>query len=450
MTIRDLARRLRAREVSAVELVEESLRRIRQSQPRINAFITITAELAIDEARRADEELARGFDRGPLHGIPYALKDNFLTRGIRTTAGSTLLADFVPDRDSTVGERLREAGAVLVGKTGLHELAYGVTSNNPHFGAVRNPRDPERIPGGSSGGAAAAVAADLIPFAIGTDTGGSVRIPAGFCGCVGLKPTIGRISRAGLIPLSDTLDHVGILAGTVDDAALVLNAIAGFDPRDPASSRSPVDDYPTHGAPGRRLGVPANFFFDRLAAPVAQACERALKAAERSGARLVSIRVPDPAEINVVGRVIQLSEASAAMSPYLGRRTEIGADVMSLLDQGRLIAATDYVNALRLRRIYQARWSELWKEVDLIFTPCLPIEAPRVGQTSVEREDVRMAATRLVRPINVLGLPAISLPLESSGLPVAAQLIGPAFGEKALLALANVSDESSCVFYDKP
>ena len=203
LTITEAGRRLRAREVSAVELAQESLSRIRESQPRLNAFITITDELALSEAHRADEELARGIDRGSLHGVPYAIKDNFLTRGIRTTGGSKLFENYVPDHDSAVGERLREAGAVLVGKTGLHELAYGVTSNNPHFGAVHNPRDPARISGGSSGGSAAAVAANLVPFAIGTDTGGSIRIPAAYCGCVGLKPTFDLVSRAGLMPLSE-------------------------------------------------------------------------------------------------------------------------------------------------------------------------------------------------------------------------------------------------------
>jgi len=424
LTITEAGRRLRAREVSAVELAQESLSRIRESQPRLNAFITITDELALSEAHRADEELARGIDRGSLHGVPYAIKDNFLTRGIRTTGGSKLFENYVPDHDSAVGERLREAGAVLVGKTGLHELAYGVTSNNPHFGAVHNPRDPARISGGSSGGSAAAVAANLVPFAIGTDTGGSIRIPAAYCGCVGLKPTFDLVSRAGLMPLSESLDHVGILANTPGDVGLVLDAfMTGVAVKEKPGSK--------------RLGIPQNFFFDRLSASVASACENAFRNAERAGARLVPIRVPDPAEINVVGRVIQLSEVSAAMTPYLSRRAEFGADVLALLDQGRFIAATDYVNALRLRRIYQKRWAELWKDVDAILTPAVPIQAPLIGERMVEGEDVRMASTRLVRPINVLGLPAISVPLPTDGLPIGLQIIGEPFAEKQLLELAE-------------
>src|SRR5579884_2420777 len=237
MTISEAAAKLRAREVSSVELARESLRAIHREQPRLNAFITITEDLALEQARRADEERARGIDRGPLHGIPYALKDVFATRGIRTTCGSKLFADFVPDHDSAVYERLRDAGAVLMGKTGLHELAYGITNNNPHFGPVRNPRDPERIPGGSSGGSGAAVAAGMVFFAMGTDTGGSIRIPAAYCGCVGFKPTYERISRRGMMPLSFSLDHAGPLARTARDAELVMRVLAVFQDAPESSER---------------------------------------------------------------------------------------------------------------------------------------------------------------------------------------------------------------------
>src|ERR1700723_1539669 len=249
MTIQEAARKLRAREVSSVELTQESLRKIHAEQPRLNAFITITDEVALEQAKRADDDFARGIDRGPLQGIPYALKDLFKTAGIRTTGG-TKIFDHIPDHDCVVYKKLRAAGAVLTGKTGLHELAYGITSNNPHFGAVRNPHDPSRIPGGSSGGSGAAVAADLVFFAMGTDTGGSIRVPASYCGCVGFKPAYGRVSRSGVFPLGYTLDHVGPLTRSVRDVALVMNAIAETPP--PAN-------------PGRRIGVPENFFNDRLA-----------------------------------------------------------------------------------------------------------------------------------------------------------------------------------------
>jgi aspartyl-tRNA(Asn)/glutamyl-tRNA(Gln) amidotransferase subunit A len=443
MNIEQAAAKLRAREVSAVELAKESLGRIRELQPVINAFITITEDLALKQARTADEELARGIDRGPLHGIPYALKDLFATCGLRTTAGSKIFADYVPDYDCAAFEKLSEAGAVLMGKTGMHELAYGITNDNPHFGPVRNPHDTARISGGSSGGSAAAVAAGMVFFTLGTDTGGSIRIPAAYCGCVGLKPTFGRVSRYGVLPLAFSLDHVGPLARTVSDTALVMNTIAGFDQRDDSSSRRPVPDYvprTDYSIVGRRIGVPDNFFIERLAPSVKAAYESVLQGAESLGAELVPITLPDPEGINHVGRLILLSEASALMQPYLDRRNDFGADVLALLDQGRLVAATDYINAQRLRRVYQKRWAAVWDRVDFVFTPTTAIEPPLLGQERValgdRYEDVRLASTRFVRPFNLLGLPALSAPYFMNNLSTGLQCIGKSFSERDLLAFA--------------
>jgi len=450
MTISEAAAKLRAHQISSVELARESLRAIHREQPHLNAFITITEDLALEQARRADEELARGVDRGPLHGIPYALKDVFATRGVRTTCGSKLFFDFIPDYDSAVYERLREAGAVLMGKTGLHELAYGITNNNPHFGPVRNPRDPERIPGGSSGGSGAAVAGGMVFFAMGTDTGGSIRIPAAYCGCVGLKPTSGRVSRYGVLPLDFSLDHMGPLTRTAKDAGLVMNALAGFDARDDTSSKQPAADYAAfNGArgdaskplAGLRLGAPQNFFTDRVIPEVRAAFSSALDRAGSLGASIVPVRVPDPAEINVVGRVILLSEVSALMQPYLHRRADFGPDVLALIDQGRLVPATDYVNAQRLRRVYQQDWAKLWRTVDLILTPTAPIGPPLIGQQSVTidgvEEDARLATTRFVRSINVLGLPAISIPVQSGDFVAGLQIIGSPFSESLTIRVGD-------------
>jgi aspartyl-tRNA(Asn)/glutamyl-tRNA(Gln) amidotransferase subunit A len=443
MNIEQAAAKLRAKEVSAVELAQESLRSIREQQPRLNAFITITDELALQQARRADEELAAGVDRGPLHGIPYALKDVFSTKGIRTTLGSKIFFDHVPDHDSAVCEKLTAAGAVLMGKTGMQEFAYGITCNNPHFGAIRNPHDPARIPGGSSGGSGVAVAAGMVFFAMGSDTGGSIRNPAAYCGCVGLKPTSGRVSRFGVLPLDFSLDHMGPLTRTPRDAGLVLNALAGPDVRDDTSSRQPVDDYAAGTArlAGLRIGLPENFFNERIAPEVRAAFEAGVRRAEAAGATLVKIRVPDPAAVNAISRVILLSEASALMEPYLHRREEFGADVIALLDQGRLLAATDYINAQRLRRAYQREWGRLWNDIDCIFTPTAPIVAPLIGEMEVDvdgsPEDVRLASTRFVRAVNVLGLPALSIPLPVSGLPIGLQMIGQPFREADLLAVAQ-------------
>ncbi len=439
MTIVEAARKLRAREVSALELAKESLRKIHEEQPRLNAFITITEETALEQAKRADDDFAKGIDRGPLQGVPYALKDLFHTKGIRTTGG-TKVFDQISKHDSAVYERFQAAGAVLMGKTGLHELAYGITSNNPHYGAVRNPHDPTRIPGGSSGGSGAAVAAGMVSFAMGSDTGGSIRIPAAYCGCVGLKPTFGRVSRFGSMPLGGSLDHMGPMTMTAHDAALVMNAIAGHDSRDDSSSREPWNPPTEQSIRGLRVGVPENFYNERIAPEVAEAFADALRRAEGAGAHLIPIRVPDPEAINVIGRVILLAEVSALMESYSNRRADFGADVQTLIDQGRMLPATDYVNAQRLRRKFQREWARCWEQVDVILTPTAPIVAPLIGQTEVawgERtEDVRLATTRLVRAINVLGLPAASIPMHSKGLPTGLQIIGKAFHESLVLATA--------------
>ena len=443
MNIEQTARRLRSREISAVELARESLKTIQAEQPRLNAFITVTEETALDQARRADDDFAKGIDRGPLQGIPYALKDLFDTAGIRTTGGTKIFTDRVPAADCTVYEKLQAAGAVLMGKTGLHELAYGITNNNPHFGAVRNPHDPSRIPGGSSGGSGAAVAAGMVAFALGSDTGGSIRIPAAYCGCTGHKPTYGIVSRYGCMALGNSLDHMGPLTDTPRDAALVMDAIAGYDSRDDSSIPTPAGDFwrDNFSLRGVRTGIPENFFTERLAPEVAAAFHAALDRAKSAGAELKPIRVPDPEALNVIGRVILMSEVSALMEPYAHRRDEFGPDVIALIDQGRLLPATDYVNAQRLRRRWQREWAKVWKDIDILLTPTAPIVAPKIGQATVSlgehEEDARLATTRLVRSINVLGLPAVSIPLPVSGLPIGLQIIGPPFADNLVLSAAG-------------
>lgn len=441
MTLLEAARALRARKISSAELTAASLARTGS----LNAFITVMEESARARAGRADEELARGVDRGPLHGIPVAVKDVFSTRGVRTTCGSKVFADHVPNHDAAVVEKLDAAGAVLIGKTNMHELAYGISSSNPHFGVVRNPRDVERIPGGSSGGSGAAVAAEMVFMAMGSDTGGSIRIPASFCGTVGLKPTFGRVSRYGVMPLDFSLDHMGPLTRSVRDAAVTLEALAGFDPRDDTSSRELVPGYLPPEDPwlgGVRIGLPENFYFDGLDPEVAAAVRRMAQTAESLGGRVTGVRVPDIAALNTISRIILYAEASALLEPYLARREQFGADVLSLLEQGRLLPATDYVNAQRLRRIKQQEFRAVFKQVDCLLTPTTPTGAPRIGQTTLEidgrEEDVRLASTRLVRGINALGLPALSMPcgLDRQGLPLGMQIIGRPFEEPLVLRIA--------------
>ena len=450
MTIREAAAGLRARRFSAVELATAAISRIDRHNSSLRAFITVTAGQALDQARQADRELAMGKDRGPFHGIPVALKDLFATKGVRTTAGSKVYENFVPEINATVVEKLLAAGAVLLGKLNMHELAYGITSANPHFGAVRNPWNPRHSPGGSSGGSGAAVATQMVFMAMGSDTGGSIRIPASFCGTVGLKPTYGRVSRFGVLPLGFSLDHVGPLTRSVRDAALALNAIAGHDPRDPTSSRRPVVDYvPDEDCSirGVRIGFPDSFFFEHLHEDVESAVRGAIARAESLGAVVKPVRLPDIPALNAVARIVLLAEASAVAETYPEDRSLYGADVRALLDQGRLVPATDYINAQRLRRKMRREFDQVWKEVDCLITPATPSPAPRVGDTTIRLggrdEDVRLASTRLVRGVNALGYPALSLPcgLSASGLPVGMQIIGPAFEEALLLRVGAALED---------
>jgi aspartyl-tRNA(Asn)/glutamyl-tRNA(Gln) amidotransferase subunit A len=450
MNIQETASALRDKRVSPVELTTAAISRITRLNPTLNAFIAVTADYALMRARQAEKELAAGHDRGPLHGIPIAVKDLFAMRGVPTTAGSKIFENLVPDFDCTVVERLEAAGAVILGKLNMHELAYGVTSANPHFGVVKNPWDTERSPGGSSGGSGAAVAANIVYGAMGSDTGGSIRIPASYCGTVGLKPTYGRVSRYGVSPLGYSLDHMGPLTRSVRDAGIFLNAIAGRDRRDDTSSRRPLVDFVPDddcSIRGMRLGFPENSYFERLEPDVESAVRGAIARAESLGAEVKPVAVPDIFALNAVGQVILLSEASAVLGPYMHDRALFGADVLTRLDQGRLISAVDYINAQRLRRKLRAEFDRIWSQVDCLLTPTTPNTAPRIGEITIRLggvdEDARLAATRLLRGINVLGLPALSIPcgLSGSGLPVGLQIVGPAFEEAAILRVGAAMED---------
>lgn len=418
----------------------QSLREIERLDPKLNAFITVTGEAALAEAGERDAELTRGIDRGPLHGIPIAHKDLMRTKGVRTTAGSEIFADYIPQRDAAIVTKLREAGAVSLGKTGLHELAYGITSNNPHFGAIHNPWDLARIPGGSSGGSAAAVAAGILPFATGTDTGGSIRVPASFCGIVGLKPTFGRVKVSGVLPLGFSQDHVGPLTRTVRDAAIAFQAMAD----DPTDYVPPADSDLT----GLRVGFPQNFFMERVDPEVEAAVRAAFDTAAGAGARVVGVKVPDMEALRSAAVTCLLVEAASALRPFLDRRADFGADVLPMLDQGKAIPAIDYIEAQRARRRIGRQFAKLFEEVDCIFTPATPMTAPKIGQTILEirrvAEEVRTAATRFTRSMNALGLPAISIPcgFSRSGLPIGLQIIAAARQEDLLLHAAAAMEDA--------
>ena len=429
MTITEAGADLRAGRTTCQELTAAALRTVEELNPKLNAFITITADAAIERAGQLDAELAAGHDRGPLHGIPIAHKDLIFTKGVRTTCGSKLFENFVPDYDAPAVARLAAAGAVSLGKLGLHELAYGVTSTNPHFGPVRNPCNPECIPGGSSGGSGAAVAAGLVFMATGTDTGGSIRIPASYCGTVGFKPTYGLVDRSGVQPLAFSLDHVGPLTRTVRDAELVLDVLAG--PQALPADR-PI-----------RIGLPANFYFDVIDPEVKAAVEAAARLCESLGFPVIPVQVPDIDALNAAAFAIIMSEASAVYESHLHRRDQFGADVLALLDMGTLVPATAYVNAQRLRTRMGAEFRRLFETIDVLLTPTIPIVAPRIGQLTVELGghtlQTRMATTMFVRGFNVLGLPALSLPVgrSRSGMPIGAQLVGRAFEDSLVLKLGK-------------
>lgn len=450
MNVRQLGEQLRSRKISCVELIEETFIELKQRET-FHSLITVTEEQALAEARERDEELAAGKDRGPFHGIPIAYKDLVYTRGVRTTAGSQIFKDFVPTYDATVVERLRAAGAISIGKANLHELAYGITSKNSHYGFVLNPLDPKRIPGGSSGGSAALVAGSFVPMALGTDTGGSIRVPASYCGITGIKPTYGRVSRYGVLPLAFSLDHVGPLGSCVEDCALALDAIAGPDGHDascapfrpPAFNLPPLDTLT-----GVRIGVPTNFFFDRVDGEISDAVHKSLAVLERLGASMLEIDVPDLGEINVAAIVVLMAEAAATHANQTDS-TIIGDDVWTLLEQGRMILGHEYVNAQRLRALFQRDFSAIWERIDVLATPTTPITAPLIEQNSVQidgqEEKVRMASTRLVRAFNYLGEPALSMPCgeDAKGLPIGLQLISAPFNEARLIEIAKTLENES-------
>lgn len=450
LTIEQASNLLRKKEVSPLDLVDTLLARIERLNPALNAFITVLAERARRQARAAGREIQHGNWRGPLHGMPISLKDNIWTRGIRTTAGSKILGDFVPRVDAEVASRLAGVGAILLGKTNLHEFAYGVTNENPHFGSTHNPWAQDRISGGSSGGSAAAVAAGLCFASVGTDTGGSIRIPSALCGIVGLKPTFGLVSLAGIVPLAESFDHAGPLTRSVADACIVLQAIAGKYPKGtaPPGYRKLRRDRPRRF----RLGWPKQYFFERLDDEVRRAVEKAAECLESLGARIEKVSLPKLADSVVPSTNIALAEAThyhESQGFYPARVKEYGEDVQDRLEWGTKISAVDYLHALGVRREVQRDFDAAFDRVDAILAPASPIVAPLLGQDEViiagEAEPVRSALLRLNRPANLTGHPAISIPcgFTAEGLPIGLQLIGPRWGEARLLAIALAYEEAT-------
>ena len=451
--IYQLAPLLQKKETSPVELFDAAVERIHQLQPKLNSFITITEEEGRKAATEAESEIRKGQYRGPLHGIPISIKDLFATRGVRTTAGSKVLAKWIPDFDATAVARLHQAGMVLVGKTNMHEFAYGVTNDNPHYGPARNPWDPTRVPGGSSGGSAAAVASSECTASLGSDSGGSIRTPASVCGVVGLKPTYGRVSRYGAIPLAWSLDHVGPLTKSVEDAAIMLAAIAGPDPNDPSASSRPLPDYRKEmrgSIRGLRLGVPRRYFFEHVDPEIQKLVSEAIRQLESMGTTTVEVDIPDLESCSAMEAHITLAEATSYHEPYLKKQADdYSPGVRTNLEAGRYLLATDYVTSQRARTLLQRNFNEAFNRADVIVSPTLPAFSPPVGEVWVQsgdlRENVIDAFLRFNIPYDLTGFPAISIPcgLSSTGLPIGLQIAGRAFDETTVLRVANAYEQST-------
>ncbi len=448
MNMMDLAGLISQKKVSPVEVTQAAIEQIETVNPKINAFLTVIAEEALQAARIAETEITKGHYRGPLHGIPYAAKDLFCTRGIRTTCGTKILQDNISGMDATVVAKMRAAGAILVGKTHLHEFAFGVTNHNAHYGPARNPWNLERITGGSSGGSAAAVAAGCVPMALGSDTGGSIRIPAALCGLVGFKPTYGRVSKFGVYPLADSMDHVGPLTRTVADTAAVLQAIAGFDPQDAASVDRPVEDFTQvlkGDLKGLRIGIPHDLAREPIDPEIKMALTAAVKVFEALGA------IVRPIEIHGMDRAAAMAllhlqvEAGSALAPYYNAHAAMmDPMVKARLDEAYRLKAVDFLEAAHYRRKVIRRLTEAFKKIDLLLTPATAICASKITDETVliegQKVSVGAAVTRYSRIYNFTGQPALVLPcgLSRQGLPLAMQLVGRVWEEALVLKAAHL------------
>ena len=454
LTLSAAASLLGSGKISSCELSAACLERIERQQPILNTFLTLDPEGALAAATESDARRARGAARGPLDGIPVAHKDLFDRAGRITTAGSILLNDRIPDRTATVLEKLDAAGAIEIGTLGASEFAAGATGHNRHYGDCRNPWDPSRIPGGSSGASAAAVAARQVFAALGTDTGGSVRMPAHFCGTVGLRPTQGRVSRHGVVPRSWSMDSAGPLARTAEDAALVLQAIAGPDSCDPTAEAVPVPDYrATLDAPvdGLRIGVPEQYFFDKVDDSIGNLLDAALEIFAGLGIAVTPLAVPDPSLPFRLALIVLKAEAAAVHEDWIRNRPgDYDHGIREGMEAGLFLSAVDYLRALRQRGPALESWlAGPFSQADVLFTPVLDDPTPTLAESAVTGSDAAAAVMarfgRCTRPFSFLGLPAISIPcgFQPDGMPAGFQLVGRPFEEATLFRLGHAYQQAT-------
>ena len=445
MSLTAVAKAIAAKQLSSHEVTRSCLHRIAQWQPKLNAFMTVEAESALRAAEEADAALARGHNRGPLHGVPLAHKDMYYDAGHVVTCGSLIRRDFVASSTSTALQRLKDAGSIRLGSLAMAEFAYGPTGHNYHYGAVHNPWKSGYVTGGSSSGSGAAVGARLTFAALGSDTGGSVRMPAHFCGVTGLKTTYGRVSRAGAMPLSQSLDTVGPLARTVEDCALLLSLMAGADGEDPTASTLPVPDYMAASSAsieGLKIGVPTSFYVDDLDADVARALEDTITVLKREGADIVKVELPDQRQLSAACQLVLAVEAAAFHKRWLIERPQdYGPQVLMRLQNGLAVPAVLYLEAMRWRGPALAAHVAATADVDAVLAPVAPVAAPTIAESDVgnapDAEAVIQRLTRFTRPINYLGLPSLSIPsgFNAKGLPIGMQLVGRSFDEATLITI---------------
>ena len=472
LTITEAATWLRRRDISAVELTKAVLRRLEAIEPRVHAYLTPCPERALEEAEAADRRLSEGWAVAPLTGIPLAIKDNITTRDLRTTAAARILENFLPPYDATVTERLRAAGAVIIGKTNCDEFAMGSSTENSAFVLTRNPRDPDRVPGGSSGGSAAAVAARECLGALGSDTGGSIRLPAAFCGIVGMKPTYGRVSRYGLIAFASSLDQIGPLTSNVRDCALLLREIAGHDPRDSTSVPVEVPDYVAElekGVRGLRIGLPREYFVHGMQPAVEQSVRAALSTLEEAGATIVDVSLPHTRYAVAAYYLIATAEASSNLARYdgvrYGRRSQgrsglldmyrrtradgFGTEVKRRIMLGTYALSAGYYDAYylkaqKVRTLIRRDFEHAFERCDVLATPVAPTTAFRIGEKI--DDPLQMYLTDVfTTPINLAGLPAVSVPcgIDEAELPIGLQIVGSPYDESAVLSAAYAYEQST-------
>lgn len=449
-TIAGLAGRLRRREVSAAELTQAALDAAARNSD-LNAFITLYDDQALAAARDADRRLAAGAARGLLDGVPLAAKDNLYMAGRRTTMGSKIHGDFVPDHTATAVARLEAAGAVIMGKTNMHEYALGATTDNPYYGTCRNPRNPDYSPGGSSGGSAAAVAAGMVPAALGSDTSGSIRIPASMCGVVGLKPTYGRVSRHGCFPEAWTLDHVGPIGASVGDVAIVLDAISGWDPGDRSSlHRSPTGTFRSlrTDLSGVVVGVETDYYFASVDEEVAALAEAAIKELQQLGAAVRPVTIAGLRDAEYALTITDTAETTTVHQRALRERpTDYGPEVRFLLECGALPSAVGYLTAQQIREDLRGQFRAVFEQVDVLVAPTMPVTVPRIGDqvATISGQEVDLLASliRLVGPANLIGLPSLSVPCGlAGGMPAGLQIIGKPLGEQMVLNVGMAFEQS--------